>query len=282
EYFRRVEANGAWIEPLRGDSPAEPQPTGGALYRIWPSGYQEQLAEFTCGSDQCANVLVADDGHFVTYDPFGCDKTAELLTIRGTDGSVVRTLRVLDVMTPNDQQWLCRGSEDDVRFVVDGATLRMRMLVTGGRWDASDARHHDIDVDLRSGKVRAPENDLCPASYRVTAEADDRWRGLRSDPDVVTVGSQALLDRAVARVLPEYAIVALKARMSGTAVAQVIVGTDGNVEEVSIVQPLPFGLDDGVRTAMKEWRFTPAPTRVAGVLAFRFEILRAPRLTTLY
>lgn len=279
EYYRRLEAAGDFAEPLPGQAPPQPAPPRHALYRIWPGGYQEPLAEFTCPStESCEHVLVTDDGHIVTYGPLRGEKDAELLTIRASDGSVVRTLRVREVMTPNDQQWLSRGDADDVRFELAGDTLRMTMLVTDGRWDDPDGRHHTVDIDVESGSVAAPEADLCPAADRVLALADDGLPRLRNDADVAVLESQTLLDRAVVRVVPEYPTVATKARISGTVGVQVVVGTEGNVESVSIVKPLPFGLDEAVRTAIKQWQFARFRSRVSGVLAFRFELIRGPRL----
>lgn len=276
-YLRHLEADGAFLEPLPGHSPAQPEPTRGALYRIWPSGHQERLAEFTCGPDErCERVLVADDGRFVTHDAVRCDSDASLSTLRDANGSVVRTVRVRDVMTANDQRWLCGGAEDDVRFTL-GDTLRITMLVTDGRWGDGDARHHAVDVDLGSGAVAAPERDRCPAAQRVVAEANDLLPRWRSDADVDVLESQALLDRALVRVLPEYPLPAMKARVSGTVGVQVVVGRDGKVERAWIVKPLPFGLDEAVRAAMAQWEFAPAPSRVSGVLAFRFELVRGPR-----
>ena len=280
EYFRRLETDRHFVEPLPEDPPPQPVPTRGALYRVWPGGHPERLAEFTCGrGEPCDNVLVADDGHFITYDAIRCDDRAELLTIRAADGSIARTLRVRDVMTANDQQWLCQGDENDVRFTL-GHSLRLTMLVTDGRWDDRHARHHVVDVDLHTGAAAKPDRDLCPPAQRVRVEADDQLPRSRSAADVEVLRSTALLDRAIVRVLPQYPLVAAKARISGVVGAQVLVGTDGKVEAVSIVKPLPFGIDAAATAALQQWQFAPAPTRVSGVLAFRFEILRGPRLTT--
>lgn len=272
EYFRRVEAEGAAGEPL---------PVRGALYRLWPGDYQERLAEFTCDSAAaCEDVLVGDDGTFVTHGAFRCDKDAELVTIRAADGSLVRSVRVRDVMTANDQQWLCRGAESDVRFALDDK-LRVTMLLTDGEWDDRDARHHTVDIDVGSGAVQPPEGDLCPAAQRIVAEADDGLPRFRTDPDVVVLDSQSLLDRAVERVLPEYPEVAVKARVAGTVGVQVIVGKDGRVEAAYVVKPLPFSIEGSVTTAIRQWQFPPAPSRTSGVLAFRFELIRSPRLLTM-
>jgi len=280
EYFRRLEAAGEFNEPLPGDSPKPPVPQSGALYRIWPSGYRELLSEFTFRANEGSDrVLVADDGHVVTHNAVRCEREAELLTIRAADGSIVRTVRVRDVVTAHDQAWLCAGSETDVRLALE-ETLRITMLVTPGRWNDPDARQHTVEVDLGTGAVPAPKEDQCPPALRVTAEADDGLPRYRSDADVVPIGSQALLDRALVRVEPEYPIVARKARISGRVGVQVRIGRDGRVEEATIVKPLPFGLDQAVRDAILKWEFTPDESRVSGVLAFRFELLRSPVLET--
>lgn len=270
EYWRREEAE-AW---LREEPVPAPVPARGALYRIWPGDYRQLLAEFTFRPGEAYDhILVADDGYFVTWHPVRCGASAELLTIRDPDAAVVRTLRVRDVLTAHDQQWLCRGAASDVRVSL-GETLRLTMLVTDGRGDDARARHHTIDIDHRTGAAAAPERDHCPAALLVVPEADDALPRARSDPGVVPVASQSILDRAVVRVLPEYPDVAAKARISGRVGVQVVVGADGKVEAASIVKPLPFGLNEAVRSAIAKWEFAPAPSRESGVLAFRFEILR--------
>ena len=88
----------------------KPEPVRAALYRRWPSGFQELISEFDFGLHEPRDrALVANDGHIVTYAPMRCGADAELLTIRSPEGSIVRTLRVRDVVTRNDQQWLRRA-----------------------------------------------------------------------------------------------------------------------------------------------------------------------------
>ena len=290
-----------WLDqyPLPDVKPDEnPQPVRGALYRRWPSGRQELLSGFAFRPQEPEDrVLVADDGHFVTYAPVGCGAKDELLTIRAPDGSIVRTLRVRDVVTRNDQQWLCRGLENDVRLSVDddfGASkLRATILVTDGQWDYAEARHKTLEIDLATGAVPAPDRDLCPSALVVVAEADDgstQRRGFMTlgdkkafdAADVVPIASQALLERAVVRIIPEYPEVAGKARIAGRVRVDVVVGRDGHVEAARI-QPLPFGIDEAVKAAIAIWEFAPYPsaadaTRFSGSFIFRFEIVRPARL----
>ena len=250
------------------ESLAQPEAYEAALYRLWPGDYRELLAEFTLErGEETRDVLVTDDGHVVMYEALRCGAAAKLLTIRAASGSVVRRLRVRDVLTPNDHEWLCRGAESDVRFSLDGETLRMTMLI-------SDDKHRTIDISVDTGTVAAPDGDHCPAALLVVPEADDRLPGTRNAPDVVSISSAALLGRAMVRVIPEYPDVAAMARISGRVGVQVVVGRDGKVESASIVKPLPFGLNEAVRSAIMKWEFAPGASRVSGVLAFRFEIVR--------
>jgi TonB family protein len=273
DYWKMLEAL-----PEPDESPSPPPQMRAALYRFWPGDYHELLAEFAFGSgEQWEHVLVADDGHVVNYGPLRCDPKAELLTIRAADGSIIRTLHAREALTANDHQWLCRGEENDVRFALDGA-LRMTVLTTDGPWDAPDARHHTIDIDLATGAVAAPERNYCPAALLAIPEADERLPATRKEADVVPVSSAALLAGAVVRVLPEYPEVAARARISGKVGVQVVVGRDGKVETAQIVKPLPFGLDQAVMQAIMKWEFPPAASRVSGVLAFRFEIVRQLRV----
>ncbi|HVG25235.1 MAG TPA: energy transducer TonB [Thermoanaerobaculia bacterium] len=220
-----------------------------ALYRLWPGDYRELLAELDLGGEKMPEqVLVADDGHFVIYDPLiSCAAEAELLTIAAADGSVVRTLRVRDVITRNDHDWLCRGPATDIHYALDGGAVRATMLVADPAPDAPVARDHTVTIELATGAAAAPDRDHCPAALRIEPEADDALPRVRVEQDVVPLTSQTLLDRAVVRVLPEYPTVAWKARISGRVGVQVVVGVDGKVEWAEIVKPLPFGLDHAVR-----------------------------------
>jgi TonB family protein len=290
-----------WLDayPLADAGDNAPRETAGAaLYRRWPGGFQQPLSEFSFRAGEPRDrILIASDGHIVTYAPVTHGRDAELLTIRSSDGSIVRTLVARDVFTANDQQWLYRGSENDVRLSVrDDAgtsTLLLTFLVTDGSWDDKDARHHTVEIDLATGATPAPDHDLCPPPLRVVAEADDGSAAHKTfvsvgdddafDSDaVVSIQSEALLQRAVRRVLPEYPDVAQKARISGRVRVDIVVGLDGRVVAARI-HPLPF-IEQTVKAAIMEWQFEPyvsgdGARPFSGSLVFRFEIVRSYKLT---
>jgi TonB family protein len=254
-----------WLDeyPLPDNEPSEPEIDRGALYRGWPSGYQELLAEFPFRPyESRERVLVTNDGFIVTYEPVSCEADAELATIRAQDGAIVRTLLVREVFTKRDHQWLCRGEIEDVRWSIEEDQLRASVLVTDGAWDDPEARHETIDVALATGAVARPERDRCPASHSVTIETID-----------------GVLDGALVRVMPEYPEVAWKARIAGSVRVDLVVGADGNVEAAR-VQPFAFGLDAAVKAAIAQWKFAPAPDSVSGAVVFDFMVRRPPRILT--
>lgn len=58
---------------------------------------------------------------------------------------------------------------------------------------------------------------------------------------------------------PGYSDMARLARVEGRAVAQVLVGKDGRVQDVVLLRGLPCGLSHRVVTILKLWRFEPLP-----------------------
>lgn len=258
-----------WLEqyPLQQEKPTPEEPLRGAFYRRWPSGHYELLSEFVFDPQEWDHrSLLTDGGHFVTYVPMRCGAKAELLTIRAPDGSVRKVL-ARDVVTTNDQQWLCRGSMDDLRWsipAIDDKKLRATILVTDGKWNDAEARHEVVDVDLTTGAVSRPDGDLCPAALTVAVEALDG-------------NGSALLERAVVRPMPEYPEVATKARIAGRVRVDLVIGADGRVETARI-QSMPFGIDAAVTAAIAKWEFAPGASSVSGSMVFRFEIHRHPRL----
>lgn len=295
DYWRRDPVD-EWLDeyPLPDTEPDEkPEPLRGALYRRWPGGHQTLLSELAFTSDPENRALLANDGHVVTYAPLRCDAKADLLTIHAPDGSVVRTLLVRDVITKNDQQWLCRGRETDVRFSIQddfgSPKLRATILVTDGKWEDVAARHKTLEIDLATGAVPPPDRDLCPAALLVVAEADEGATSRTNfisignkqafdDPGVIPIASQAFLERALVRITPEYPQVAAKARIAGRVQVDVVVDRDGRVEAARI-KPLPFGIDQAVKTAIVNWQFAPYPSaadavRFSGSFVFRFAIVR--------
>jgi len=84
--------------------------------------------------------------------------------------------------------------------------------------------------------------------------------GIMTDakPDVpLRVGGDVKAPVVINRVEPVYPEVARKARISGIVIVECIIDKNGNVTNVQVLKPLPFGLDQAAVDAVKRWKFKP-------------------------
>ena len=72
----------------------------------------------------------------------------------------------------------------------------------------------------------------------------------------------------VYKVDPGYTQEAQKAKISGTVMLAILVGTDGHVSEIHVLDKLEPSLDARAITAVSKWRFKPA-MRGTTPVAFR-------------
>jgi TonB family protein len=72
------------------------------------------------------------------------------------------------------------------------------------------------------------------------------------------VGSGGVVPPALLKeVRPKYTPDALRDRIEGTVVLEVVVGRDGHPGAIRVIRPLDPGLDNEAILAAREWRFTP-------------------------
>ena len=69
----------------------------------------------------------------------------------------------------------------------------------------------------------------------------------------------------------------MKAKIDGTVVLTVVVGTDGLAHDISVVRSVGYGLDEEAVNALKKWRFKPgrgsgkpAPVQIRVEMEFRY------------
>jgi TonB family protein len=79
-----------------------------------------------------------------------------------------------------------------------------------------------------------------------------------------------ILRRAKTKVQPAYPELAKRMRLVGTVKIEVVVATNGNVNEAKIVGGHPV-LANAALEAAKKWHFEPGPTESSGVIEFRFD-----------
>src|SRR6266496_147077 len=75
-------------------------------------------------------------------------------------------------------------------------------------------------------------------------------------PSMLTGGIQA--PRVINNVDPEYSEAARKAMTEGTELLSVLVDANGKPQNVKVLTPLGYGLDENAVSAVKTWRFDPA------------------------
>ena len=77
----------------------------------------------------------------------------------------------------------------------------------------------------------------------------------------VRVGGAIARPERVHYVAPTYPAVARAAHIEGTVILEAVIGTDGSVQELRVLRPVPF-LSDAALEAVRQWLFTP--TRLNG------------------
>lgn len=77
----------------------------------------------------------------------------------------------------------------------------------------------------------------------------------------VRVGGAIARPERVHYVAPIYPAIARAASIEGTVILEAVIGTDGSVEELRVLRPVPF-LSDAAFEAVRQWLFTP--TRLNG------------------
>lgn len=99
-----------------------------------------------------------------------------------------------------------------------------------------------------------------PASRSAGAAGLQVWilfaASLLAQPDPPRVDPAAALQQLVRRVEPEIPESAISARVFGTVVAEIVVGTTGRVESVRITRPVPM-LSGPAADAIRQWEFKP-------------------------
>jgi TonB family protein len=72
------------------------------------------------------------------------------------------------------------------------------------------------------------------------------------------VGGDVKAPTVIERVDPVYPAEARMNRVAGIVIVETIIDRNGNVGDVKVLKPLPFGLDQAAVDAVKQWKFRPA------------------------
>jgi TonB family protein len=164
-------------------------------------------------------------------------------------------------------------SNDDVLQVAEGIFL--------GRKDKLIDLVPEYWRAILSGRVETVPQENGPDCHRIKGAADRGSNGeisipceehakTKSSPFGATKldasglphtageGGAATAPKVVIDTPPEYGDIARALKVQGTLTFEATVSRDGSVSDISVVDPLGFGLDDKAAEAIKTWRFKPA------------------------
>jgi TonB family protein len=96
--------------------------------------------------------------------------------------------------------------------------------------------------------------------------------------DVYRVGKGVSAPAPIQRGEPVYSEEARVAKLQGTVVVQVVIGTDGRAHEAHILRGLGLGLDENAVEAISGWQFKPGekdgqPVKVAATIEVNYRLL---------
>ena len=136
---------------------------------------------------------------------------------------------------------------------LDGATItvergnRMFRIVLGINSAGEGTAAFEV---IEQGAVIAKDmRDFTVGETRPMMETDGRY---------LRVGGDVKAPVVIKRVEPVYPEEARKQRISGIVIIEARISEAGVVEDVQVLKPLPFGLDQAAADAVKQWEFRPA------------------------
>jgi TonB family protein len=218
-------------------------------------------------------VIVANDGTTITFGS-GCSEATgdHDVAIYRPDGTLVRSLAMADLLVAEDVAALPKHWSGAHR--IDEEKHQLILEVNG------PPRMFELPVSLETGTPLGPikRHFFVPQFEPVVSVASDRNDPLaaRRCEGGIAVSGFDLLSRAIDLPLPPYPAAAVKARIEGDVVLEVKVVPAGSVDSVTVVKPLPFGLDEAARDAARKWRFGPLPRTMCGRFVARFAMRQLP------
>lgn len=234
------------------------------LYRKGRFGIRHRVAR-VIGEGFVTDARVANDGTFVLLHPTTSGDDA--IAIYRRDGTLVRRLALSDLMSERDVAQLPH-STTSIRWGtanrIEGDTLVLEVLA---------AKREEIPVSLTTGEILMQRHPFFP-SPRVT------WSGRDVDrciDDFVPLTASETESHALDACLPDYPRVARLAHVSGWAIVEIGIDTNGNAGAPHLIRPLPFGIDVAVLNAVSTWRFRPVvrdgkPVPACGQVMFSFTL----------
>jgi hypothetical protein len=265
------------------------------IYSVHPNGKFNLVTVFKLVNEVApVTALVSDDGRYLaTFDNWHSRGYGnDTIVIYRTDGTLIRSLSLQDVLTTNDIVVLPRSTSSihwgEEHYIDEGnqqlLVLRIQRCTNYG---PCSEKSGEVAIHLADGTLLRPARDLLPqptvtVSLRPASKPNGQDRQV--EPDALPCASQASFSNApevsfdslqVAATdlaLPSFPELARKARVQGSVILELLV-ENGAVACVRTVKGLPLGLTQSAWDAALQWRFSLSPGRrgpVRSVVAFDF------------
>ena len=259
--WRALSKSGEWrleAKPTR----KQDRWTGTLLHKTTRGAWRRQARWTFVNAWGPGGAAVANDGTVITFNNIcSAGVGPNIVVIYRPDGTLVRTFALSDLLIEDDIKFLPR-TVSSIRWLqeqrIDEEAHRLVLDLA----EPSPQKNVELPISLETGELLTPKR--------------RRFVGFPTlDPVVTFRADEELLARAIAPTAATYPPVAMKARISGEVIAEVVVRETGDVESVAIVKPLPFGLDQSTVEALRKWRFQPGP-RITGRVTMSFGIVTQP------
>lgn len=249
-------ANGKWrLVTILGQG--ESAPHAELFRRDWLDTWQRASRWHFVDGRFPHPALVANDGTVATFVPGG---RTDVVVIYRSDGRLIRRLSLLDLLEADDIDQLGRTTSSIRWAGTHRIDEEKRVLVLG----IAAHRPEEIPVSLDSGEILVPKRVMFP---RPKVE----WTAQTAPPCITP---EEVTARAVTTPMPDYPSIARKARISGGVILELFIDENGAVEKVTVIKPLPFGVDEAARQAVSAWRFRPHPEKSCAQITMTFDLTR--------
>ena len=196
------------------------------------------------------DALVANDGTAVTFDHWGSVGYGEdVVVIYRPDGALVRQLALEDLLETEDILQLPHSTSSiwwAGKHRLDETERSVVLEIKGHQIET-------IPLSLETGEMLVPKRSIFPKP-RVAWQAEDVEFACRGG---IALTAHDLAAQALEAPLPEYPVIARKARIAGSVVLHLVISSEGVVEHAEVAKPLPFGATEAARETVRQWRFLP-------------------------
>ena len=128
---------------------------------------------------------------------------------------------------------------------------------------------------------------LCQTSKAQYQETSPATVATNAANGIYSVGNGTTPPSVTYKIDPGYSRMAQRLRAQGAVGFSIVVGQDGVAQDIRVIKPLGYGLDEKATEAVQKWRFTPGtnkgqPVRVRAQIQVNFRLDRVPGYSSWY